>query len=183
MESNFAIGNITKPSLIHIDFENGSALLILGKTIIDLRNVDFSEIKQIEINGNIYKKENKMTDKEKQIEDKILVELPCPIGAPIWNIDFTKEDPCAWCEHDHSGFGDIICDCYKTEYPSVEDWLNGDKVCPQFEISYWETNFKWRDMERLKWLGVTWFTSKDQALNMVAALSEKWNKEKQKSDS
>lgn len=120
---------------------------------------------------------------ENKIEDKVLVELPCPIGAPIWSIFFDKDDPCAWCDKDHSGFGDTICELDYSEYPTPEEWLNGEKICPQFSLHIAELKFKWSHMEDLEWLGITWFTNEEEAKEALKKLNEKWNNEKRKSNS
>ena len=117
---------------------------------------------------------------EDKMEDCILVELPCPIGAPIWVIDFEKEDPCAWCINDHSGFGDTICDLYESEYPTPEEWLEGEKICPQFNLTIRESEFRWTYMYDLKWLGITWFIDEEQAKLALDKLNRQWEEEKGK---
>lgn len=122
----------------------------------------------------------RLQELENAIEDKILVELPAPIGSPIYILVFDKEDPCAWCDKDHSGFGDVICEDYDSEYPQVEEWLSGEKICPQFELEIRPSEMTWSKMSELKWFNVTWFTDKNAAAAALEKYKEKWNEERNK---
>ena len=78
---------------------------------------------------------------EDMLEDGLLEQLPCKEGTIVYELAFDKEDPCAWCKYDHSGFGETSCELEYDEYPTVHEYLCGQTICPQFEIQVWAVGF------------------------------------------
>lgn len=97
-------------------------------------------------------------------DKSLFVELPCAIGTTIYELNFEKEEPCSWCKHDHSGFGDYICDLDYDHYPQVKDLLSGEKICPQFQMTIIDFKFdlSFYHSER-NWFNITWFLTKEEA--------------------
>lgn len=100
-----------------------------------------------------------------------VIELPCAIGTTIYELIYEKEDPCSWCEHDHSGFGDYICDLDYDHYPEVKDFINGEKICPEFQMNIIDRTFDlcfyYYDKD---WFNITWFLTKEEAENALAKM-------------
>ena len=105
----------------------------------------------------------------KQSENTI--ELPCAIGTTIYELCYEKEDPCSWCEHDHSGFGEYICDFDYDPYPQVKDLLSGKVICPKNEMKVCEIKFDLAFYHHDKdWFNITWFLTKEEAETALAKM-------------
>lgn len=108
-----------------------------------------------------------------------VIVLPCAIGTTIYELIFEKEDPCSWCEHDHSGFGDYICDFNYAPYPYVKDFLSGEKICPKNQIVIYDLKFNLEFYHSdEKWFNITWFLTKEEAEEALAELKKKYIGEK-----
>ena len=100
-----------------------------------------------------------------------VIELPCAIDTTIYELCFEKEDPCSWCEHDHSGFGDYICDFDYDPYPEVKDLLIGEAICPKNEMKVTEIKFNLCFYHYNKdWFNITWFLTKEEAEQALAKM-------------
>lgn len=100
-----------------------------------------------------------------------IVELPCAIGTTIYELHFEKEDPCSWCKHDYSGFGDLICDLDYEHYPFVKDFINGEKICPEFKMTIINRKFDLEFYHYDKdWFNITWFLTKEEAEKALAKM-------------
>lgn len=107
----------------------------------------------------------RLQELENMLEDGLLEQLPCAEGTTVYLLAFEKDDPCAWCKHDHSGFGDTICDLEYDEYPTVYEYLNGKPICPNFKVTVWEIKFSLSFWAREKEeFNITWFLNKETAL-------------------
>ena len=108
-------------------------------------------------------------DYRKQSEN--VIELPCAVGTKIYELCFEKEDPCSWCKHDHSGFGDYICDLDYDHYPQVKDFINGEKICPEFQMTIIDRTFDLGFYHYDKdWFNITWFLTKEEAEEALAKM-------------
>lgn len=100
-----------------------------------------------------------------------VIELPCAIGTTIYELCYEKEDPCSWCEHDHSGFGDYICDFDYSPYPQVKDFMSGKEICPKNQMVIHDQKFNlafyYSDE---KWFNITWFLTREEAENALAKM-------------
>ena len=100
-----------------------------------------------------------------------VIELPCAIGTTIYELCYEKEDPCSWCKHDHSGFGDYICDLDYDHYPQVKDFINGKKICPEFQMVIRDIKFDLGFYHYDKdWFNITWFLTKEEAEKALAKM-------------
>ena len=100
-----------------------------------------------------------------------VIELPCAIGTTIYELCYEKEDPCSWCEHDHSGFGEYICDFDYDPYPQVKDLLSGEAICPKNEMKVSEIKFNLAFYHNDKdWFNITWFLTKEEAEEALAKM-------------
>lgn len=107
----------------------------------------------------------RLQELENMLENGLLVQLPCAEGTTIYFLAFEKDEPCAYCEHDHSGFGNTICDLEYDECPMVYEYLNGKPICPKFRVTMWEIKFSldlWVKIK--KEFNITWFLDKETAL-------------------
>ena len=104
-------------------------------------------------------------------QSESVIELPCAIETKIYELCFEKEDPCSWCEHDHSGFGEYICDFNYDPYPSVKDLLSGEAICPKNEMKVCEIKFNLEFYHHNKdWFNITWFLTKEEAETALAKM-------------
>ena len=114
----------------------------------------------------------KLCEFEDKIENGTMIALPCAIGTKIYELCFEKEDPCSWCEHDHSGFGDYICDFDYDPYPEVKDLLMGKAICPKNQMKVIERTFDLYFYQYDKdWFNITWFLTKEEAEKALAERS------------
>ena len=71
----------------------------------------------------------RLQELEDKIENKVLVELPCPIGATIWELVIDLPDDndftCSYdCPHYHGGwYGDEDCEEDYNLYPSIIEYI------------------------------------------------------------
>ena len=116
----------------------------------------------------------KLCEFEDKIENGTVIVLPCAIGSKIYELCFEKEDPCSWCEHDHSGFGDYICDLDYDHYPQVKDLLSGKAICPKNQMKVIERTFDLGFYHYDKdWFNITWFLTKEEAEKALAERSNR----------
>ena len=115
--------------------------------------------------------EHLITEKGYRKQSENVIELPCAIGTTIYELCYEKEDPCSWCEHDYSGFGDYICDFDYDPYPQVKDFLSGKKICPknQMVIYAHKFNLEFYHSDE-KWFNITWFLTREEAEKALAKM-------------
>ena len=129
----------------------------------------------------------RLQELEDKIEDKVLVELPCPIGTSIWeiDIDFPNEDDFS-CSHDcpHcSGdwYGDVNCDEGYELYPSIIRYVEfkvKDDICPKMRPVLRKNKLSWYYWGRYQeYYGITWFTDEKEALAAHQKLLEEYDAE------
>lgn len=127
----------------------------------------------------------KLQELEDKIEDKVLVELPCPIGAPIWdlNIGIPDEDDftCTYdCPHYRGDwYGDEYCEKDYEMYPSIVEYIKTrDKfhICPKMRPLLRKNKLSWYYWGQYqKYYGITWFAGEKEAIAAHQKLIEEYD--------
>ena len=127
----------------------------------------------------------RLQELEDKIEDGLLVELPCPIGAPIWEIEFDNPDEdfsCSCdCQYYNGWYDSYDCEEGYDLSPSVVHFMNtGDKshICSKFRPVLNKYSLSWNYWGYMKDLyNITWFTDEKAALAAHQKVMEAFDKE------
>lgn len=107
-----------------------------------------------------------------ELEDKIkqgrLIELPCPIGAAVYEIRYPypfSNGLCCECKHDHSWGVDWCCDLEYEQHLTLEDVISTDKkICPNFKLEIVTKRFTLSFYEeKERYFNLAWFLTKEEA--------------------
>lgn len=127
----------------------------------------------------------RLQELEDKIEDKVLVELPCPIGAPIWDIDIDIPDDddftCSYdCPHYCGGwYGDEDCEKEYEMYPSIIVYIktkDKSNICPKMRPVLRKNKLSWYYWGQYQnYYGITWFTDEREAIAAHQKLMEEYD--------